>query len=273
VRPVRGGSVGGDGCGGQPLDDSQEVALERLELRLHLLLALLLVCHVYRGGGVLLRLQGPFQLLQLTILFQERLAEPRLDVLLKSEELLLVSLLDSSHPEDFVHSARLAATNLELLVALLHHCSAVSFVQILWRKCIEGGTIRAVDEVTKTDEIIGGILNRDIDDLLVAPIVLLDDVEHLGAEAPPLEGRQHQHLADAGPNVGGVGVVLVDGGVPGEGVPRLAAVGVFEALVDDEEPPVGVVKVDVGGGVDVEEDPGLMRSWYSLKPLSLPSHA
>ena len=91
--------------------------------------------------------------------YQERLAEPRPDVLLKSEELLLVSLLDSSHPEDFVHSARLAATNLELLVALLHHCSAVSFVQILWRKCIEGGTIRAVDEVTKTDEIIGGILN------------------------------------------------------------------------------------------------------------------
>ena len=93
------------------------------------------------------------------ISYQERLAEPRLDVLLKSEELLLISLLHSPHPQDFVHPARLAATNLELLVALLHHCSAVSFVQVVGSKCIESGAIRAVNEVTKTDEVIGGILN------------------------------------------------------------------------------------------------------------------
>ena len=70
VRPIRGGTVGGDG--GEPLDYPQEVALERLELRLDLLLALLFVCQAYRGGRIFLRLQSLLQLLQLAILFLKK---------------------------------------------------------------------------------------------------------------------------------------------------------------------------------------------------------
>ena len=91
--------------------------------------------------------------------YQEWSAEPCLDVFSKREELLLVALLHSPHPQDFVNPAGLSATNLEIFVALFYHRSAVSLAQILGRKCVESCAIRTIDEVAEAHEVVGGILN------------------------------------------------------------------------------------------------------------------
>ena len=88
--------------------------------------------------------------------------------------------------------------------------------------------------------------------------LLVDGLQELRAKSLSLVGRKDQHLRDPGSShvcLLSIGVILVDGQVAHDGV--LAVAGPSSLLKHQEDPPVVVVNVDEGGGVNVEENPGL----------------